>query len=819
MNHRSNQANKTNIKMQFKSSNIHGSQTSPKISSSQIYNQKKPSEYKKINQTKEKNEKIIHQSVRRNFDPNGNSIIRTKIVREVDVNNDTDGINSKSMMNNIQRERNYQYGLNNEQERKFLHFTNYSSNDEEEEIQENPEILYDENYEMRSPYSYNSQFQNSQKFQKFSERGYGGRSPGYGGGIKKLKIGEISPEMEYCTPENDFDGQRSFNYGRSNRDFMGNNPYINQSQQNEISQRRYKNYNLESPYNLSKYSPSNDFNSPDRGYDYNSKYFRNIPLEKIKGKKPFNEEKMSYRNNQFESSLEYDNNISMNSLERKNKYQKNLQERYMSYPEEDNELYDIVNSMATLIQSNVRGFLVRKKVLRFITLAIYYQSFCDKLQDVLSNNVKSHVMQIFKNKIKNIKNKNNNNNYINENNYRINNNNEKKIHTSNSHYKNISKENKVNNIPIYPKFDNNKYSTNIIKTEEIEYSTYRNPSGNYIKEYEINNINQKKKLRKEASYQNFSSIGDFHRGYQTYNKYNKSKKIKSRSPTSTVIHYFIRSPCSKKTSNQRYYYEMNTATTFLKSKDAEELNNHRSCHKCDEISRLKKQEKFYITKKIEKKEEEEEEQKEEYTKKYEEHETYMVQEKPEETSEYEEKIDIKEIKESKKHNQSTNNIFTHRKNIENDNYLSINILSFPKKDDKSKSVSKRDIFTNTNILENKISKVESINIQMNKKQKTDEEIEEEINRRVKITILEKEKERKRIEENNKKIIKQEKERKEREERLKREKEEREERERKEREERERKEREERERKEREERIKREEREERERKEREEQLRR
>ena len=40
---------------------------------------------------------------------------------------------------------------------------------------------------------------------------------------------------------------------------------------------------------------------------------------------------------------------------------------------------------------------------------------------------------------------------------------------------------------------------------------------------------------------------------------------------------------------------------------------------------------------------------------------------------------------------------------------------------------------------------------MNKKQKTDEEIEEEINRRVKITILEKEKERKIIEENNKKI--------------------------------------------------------------------
>jgi len=50
------------------------------------------------------------------------------------------------------------------------------------------------------------------------------------------------------------------------------------------------------------------------------------------------------------------------------------------------------------LQSFIRGFLVRKKVLRYITLAIYYQSFCDKLQDVLCNNVKKELFKLFKDK-------------------------------------------------------------------------------------------------------------------------------------------------------------------------------------------------------------------------------------------------------------------------------------------------------------------------------------------------------------------------------------------------------------------------------------
>ena len=60
------------------------------------------------------------------------------------------------------------------------------------------------------------------------------------------------------------------------------------------------------------------------------------------------------------------------------------------------------NKKAIKLQSFIRGYLVRKKVLRYVTLAIYYQSFCDKLQDVLCNNVKKEIFALLKSKFKKI---------------------------------------------------------------------------------------------------------------------------------------------------------------------------------------------------------------------------------------------------------------------------------------------------------------------------------------------------------------------------------------------------------------------------------
>ena len=678
MSQRQNLSNKPETKRQFNAKNKYTSSSSSQNKSSKITSQQNSSHYKKINNTSSNNDKILHRSIKRNFDQEGNAIITTKIVREIGSEKVGNNLNSRSMINSKPNTRNISYGINNEQENKYLYYSNISGNTDEE----NPEMMYKENYEMFSPCSYNAQYKNIKKYSEFREQGFRDGP--------NLKPGQISPVMPNYVRSNDYVGKKTSNYKRSNKEYnMANNENISM---------RYNNYNLESPY-LSKYSPSNDFTSPDRQYDYNSKYFRNVQIEKIKGKQPMYDDKINLKNNQYESPMEYN-----------------------GYPDRDEDLYELVDNMATLIQSHVRGLLVRKKVLRFITLAIYYQSFCDKIQDVLCIHVRNEVFDILKNKIKNIKNNNNykyaNINKNNYSNYSSNNNSNireygKQIHSSNSSYfKSYKTESnyKTNNNSFQtfknPNTNTNSYST---RKEVIQYSTYRNTplkptQKDNSRLYQTNKITNLKGLKKNVSYQNNLS-SSYNRSYNTFNQKKKTDKDKYRSPSaSRVIHYFVNSPCTNKAPNQRYYHEINMKTTKVESHEKDHLNNHRSCHRCDEIRRMKKQEKFYITTTVEKREDEYE--------KYE-----------------EEKI--------MKYNQSSNDILTQQKNIENDNYLSLNILNLKDKEDKSKSM--KDIFTNTTKDPNKISKVESINIKTTKRQKTEKEIEEEINRRVKITITEHEK--------------------------------------------------------------------------------
>ena len=321
MNQRQYLSKGSNKQTQYKSTKIYTANSSPKNMSPVSHNQKNTFQYSKIDNNISKNGKVIHRSTRRNYDEDGNAIITTKIVREIGQGNIGNNINSKSMIDSRSKIGNMSYGINNEHGQKYIKYSNYLNNEDED----NQEMIYGNNYETFSPCSYNTQIKKSQKYEKYSS--------GIGGGYNVRK----SPG------------------------------YDNLSQHVEISQSRYNNYNIESPYNLSHNSPSNDFNSPDRQNGYNTQYFRNVQIEKIKGKSPIYNEKMNIRNNQIESYVKYGEN--------------------MKDSEEDDELLDMVDNMATLIQSNVRGFLVRKKVLRYITLAIYYQSFCDKIQDVLCSHV------------------------------------------------------------------------------------------------------------------------------------------------------------------------------------------------------------------------------------------------------------------------------------------------------------------------------------------------------------------------------------------------------------------------------------------------
>ena len=750
MNQRSNRGNRPENKIQYKSNKVSKSNISPKNNIKSIRN---PINSPR-NNINPQNEKIISHSIKRVYDREGNSIIRTEIMREVDLE-DENNINSKSKINTRPI---MPYGINN----------TYS--------EENPEILYDENYEIISPRDYNTQFKNK-NLKRIDIQSYGtgnlDKKISPNNKVKNLKIGGISPMMLFNTPESEYDIQRSYRLGRNNNEIINQN--TNTSQQIEMNQKRYTDYNMENPYDFGNHSPENDFNTPDRCNNYDIKYFRNIPVEKIKEKKPFNQEKINIRNNQFEPSLEFDNNMD------------NIQGRYIHIPEGEDELFEMVDYMATLIQSNVRGFLVRRKVLRFITLAIYYQSFCDKIQDILASHVKTEILEFLKNYRKNYENKfekdKNETNLINisNSNNKGNDNYKNKININNSDYN----QNIIN-------INDNKYNYRLTeKYESTEYSKYKHsPKRNLRKEYSetdlTNKISHLNKLRKESSYQN------------SFNRYNKLKKSKySRSPSNRIFHCFIHSPCSKRSPHQRYYQEISSKTVNIKNMGDNQLNTSRACHKCDETRRIKKQEKFYITTKKERNEEE----KEEYMKKYEINKVYEIKERQE-----------KEKEEKNKYNQlsynnikDNNKVFTMRKTLERDNYLSINIIKLQGKDDKNKSLSTRDIFIKKEKNPNRISKITSINYKSNKRQKTEKEIEEEINRRVKITLIEKEKiekERKKQEEEKEAIkkskeIEKEKEKKAKEEFNKRERE-RKEKERKEKYEKERKEKEEKIRKEREE---------------------
>jgi len=692
------------------------SNVSPQNKSFQIQNHKNSPQHKTSNQTNSQNEKIIHHSIYRNYDKKGNSIVRTKIVKEIDLENNEE-------MDNRQNSEFIQYGMNNRQQNDYINYSN--------EGEENPQIIYDENYEIISPRSYNTKFKGTQQFRKIeiSDREIGGRdgriSP-RGRGIVNLKTGKISPVMLFNTPESEYDGHRSYYLGRNYQEFMNNNnnnSNISINRHMETTQRGYKNYNLESPYNISNHSPIHDFGSPD---GYNDSYFRNIPIENIKEKKPYQNKKINIRNIQNESSLEYDKNLS------------SMQEKLISIPDGEDELYDMVDCMATLIQSHIRGFLVRKKVLRFITIAIYHQSFCDKIQDVLSSHVKTEIFEKLKSISKEQKNNINNMNKINKN---------------------------------TPK-----------KTIRKEYSE------TYLTNKNINI----KKLKKDNS-NLYNSSTDFNRSYNKYNRINNLEK--SQSPSSRVFHYYIHSPCTKMSPHHRYYHEISSKTTNVKNYGTEtnQLNKMRLCNRCDDIGKIKRQDKFYITTTREVNKEEIEEQ-EEYRKRYEINKEYIVEENKEMENEEKQDINIEEkIEENKnikpenekyfeqnnKYSQlSYNNSFTMRKCIEKDNYLSINIIKLPGNEKMSKNLSSRDIFSKTTKSPNRISKVESINIKTTKRQKTEQEIEEEINRRVKITIIEREKaerERKKKEEEKKIIqkrmeIEKEKERKQKEEFIKTEKE-------------------------------------------------
>ena len=625
MNSKTNGMKNKDILRKYNPQQIYNISNSPVNQSSYIHHQKQYSDYQVVSPSQNKNEKIIHRSIKRNFDPEGNAIITTKIVREIDYNDDKNNFNSNSIMSIRPKAINNSFQINNEHDNEILRYSNYSNNQE----QDNASGMYNNNiygYNVVSPNSYESHENNYTKI--YSSSGMesdGGRdfySAYRGSGMRKvanLKQSEISPVIPNYTSGSDYDdtnpNPRRVNMNNAGKYKYNQNNNMNYSQRLDVNKVKYKRYNLESPY-----TQNNDFDSPDRNYDYNISHFRNIPIDKIKGITPIYQEKVRVgTSNEFERG---------NYLNRSNNNHNNYQ------------VYDILNEKATQIQSFVRGFLVRKKVLRYITLAIYYQSFCDKIQDLLCWHVRAKVFQIFKNKLlKNDKNRSFNNKrgskenpvYPNKRKDKIDNN-ASNTNTSNQSYSYIKKEETYtnnkrrggNNISLNDNDnddDNNNNSNNydIYKRTKITTQRYNNnndyemPGSRTMKrEYSENVLMNRKNFTNRFNHRpnyNICKKSDLNYSVNQTTEYRKFDY--SVSPTKKVTHYYISSPCSNNKPHFRFYQEIDDKSTSSTNKYRSKLSTYRSFNNAKDYKTFKNHEKAGL-----------------YKYKYENNTSNMFQEKP-----------------------------------------------------------------------------------------------------------------------------------------------------------------------------------------------
>ena len=200
-----------------------------------------------------------------------------------------------------------------------------------------------------------------------------------------------------------------FDYLRYN-DRTGKNKQIPKDIQNGqfLNRSEYRKKIIDESYQ----SDRKDFQSPDRNIN-GEKRFRNVTVGMIDSKGPTNEDRkvtkiMTSKVENMQGNKLYEENAKKAKVY-KNKTPINktnltkvdaakiIQAWWRKRYAGEEEVYDITVKKAIKLQSFIRGFLVRKKVLRYITLAIYYQSFCDKLQDVLCNNVKKDIFGYLKN--------------------------------------------------------------------------------------------------------------------------------------------------------------------------------------------------------------------------------------------------------------------------------------------------------------------------------------------------------------------------------------------------------------------------------------
>ena len=384
----------------------------------QINKPKKPLtkslKYKKNYQTSTQQSpgNIVRKYVQESYDPEGNRVITTKIIRELNEPNILENRNRIICHNEISSAHNS----------KKISPSPYASPIivQENDFQASP--IFSENYEVQN--SFDNNFNQSGHFNQESFRDneynyYGNISKNdrnLGSSVSRGASSDFksnNKNEQLFNSQSDFiDQQKSYeinkNYPRPKKIIMlenddDYNDYIRQGKIKIHAKNTMNNLQSNTMAKSMRINKKNqkyvkkDFQTPDRG-DENNIYFRGIKSTMLKPNGPTNDDmkvtkKMRNQINNTEESLTKSNNnykTKFNSARIIQAWWRNMMER--------NEIYDIIVKKAIKLQSFIRGYLVRKKVLRYVTLAIYYQSFCDKLQDVLCVHVKNEILKLFREK-------------------------------------------------------------------------------------------------------------------------------------------------------------------------------------------------------------------------------------------------------------------------------------------------------------------------------------------------------------------------------------------------------------------------------------
>ena len=347
--------------------------------------------------------RIIHQTTEQSIDRKGNRVIKIKTVREIDSNlfngkqkNKKIKIITKNKSQNNYKNLNLNYNYNTNINDKLNQKELYSSPDF---IESSPNYIKNKN-EIISPNIYFPNGSSGSDYEeKYYTKSFERNNNKYLNRLKKIK--KINYELE--SPKT--------------IDYLNTNEFKNIKRIKKLRKKRQNSkisqiiFNKSEYYNRFNKGLSNnsyqseflDFQSPDRD-NINQNKFRKISDNMINSKGPTNDDKkvtksiknkMILENNKYIKS--YKNKKINKNILTKTKAAKIIQLWWRNnYLFREKEIYNIAVKSAIKLQSFIRAYLTRKKVLRYITLALYYQSFCEKIQNVINNNIKKNIFNILK---------------------------------------------------------------------------------------------------------------------------------------------------------------------------------------------------------------------------------------------------------------------------------------------------------------------------------------------------------------------------------------------------------------------------------------